>query len=201
MAQQALTYTKAFRAAGVDMIIGYAWSSHLCSGARAYGYNKTMVLMTPSARSSIYSLRNDTLYHLCVLEVDPIETTLKAMKDSGVKAYLLIYNPEYGSSESLVSFMLYTVKSPKFEENRTMTYSDDILIDRFIGQADSALEEMIKIHGRNSTAVLWFSFPYLLGGERFLAEAANTTSLSSVNWYLYDDTSSRGTYIGPDAQA
>jgi hypothetical protein len=199
MAQQALTYTKAFRAAGVDMILGYAWSSHLCSGARAYGYNKTMVLMTPSAQSSIYSLRNDTLYHLCVLEVDPIKTTLKAMKDRGVKAYLLIYNPEYGSSDSLVSFMRYTVKSPKFEENRTMTYSNDTPIDSFIGQADSALEEMIKIHGRNNTAVLWLSFPYLPGEERFLAEAANTTSLSSVNWYLYDDTSSRGTYNGPNA--
>jgi hypothetical protein len=94
------------------MILGYVWSSHLCSGARVYGYNKTMVLMTPSARSPIYSLRNDTLYHLSVLEVDPIETTLKAMKDRGVKAYLLIYNPDYGSSESLVSHIRYTANHP-----------------------------------------------------------------------------------------
>jgi ABC-type branched-subunit amino acid transport system substrate-binding protein len=196
--EQALTYTKAFRAAGVDMILGYAWSSHLCSGARVYGYNKTMVLMTPSARSSIYSLRNDTLYHLCVLEVDPIETTLKAMRDRGVKAYLLIYNPNYGSSDSLVTLIQHTAKSPKFEENQTITYSYDTPINNFLSRADSALERMISIYGRSNTAVLWLSFPSDVGpgGEQFLAEAANTTSLSSVNWYLYDDTSSRGAYNG-----
>ncbi|MCX6655726.1 MAG: hypothetical protein NTY03_11515, partial [Candidatus Bathyarchaeota archaeon] len=90
-------------------------------------------------------------------------------------------------------------KSPKFEENQTMTIGSDVPIDSFIDRADNALEEMIGVYGNSSTAILWLSFPYVggLGGpskERFLAEAANTTSLSSVNWYIYDDTSSRGTY-------
>jgi hypothetical protein len=83
-----------------------------------------------------------------------------------------------------------------------MTIGSDVSIDSFIGRADNALEEMIKVYGNSSTAVLWLSFPYVegLGKERFLSEAANTTSLSSVNWYLYDDTSSRGIYNGvPDA--
>jgi hypothetical protein len=204
MAQQALTYTQAFRAAGVDMILGYAWSSHLCSGARAYGYNKTMVLMTPSARSSIYSLRNDTLYHLSVLEVDPIETTLKAMSDRGVKAYLMIYNSNYGGTYIADYISGSTVKSPKFEENRILSYDQNTSIKNIIGRADSALEEMIGAYGRNHTAVLWCGLtqdPYgVFLGKRFLAEAVNYTSLSSVNWYLYDDMSSRGTYSGmPEA--
>jgi hypothetical protein len=203
-ADQALQYTKALRATGVNMILGYGWSSHLCSGARVYGYNKTMVLMTPTATYPGYSLKNDTLYHLCVLEGDKIRTTLKAMRDRGVKAYLIIYNPQYGSSSLIDNLQYYLTDLPSFNENKTMAYSYDGPNLEFFEKANSAIEEMIEKYGANQTAVLWMDFPAIpdvvgLGGAKFLEKAANTTHLPTVDWYIYEDLEP-GSYSGePEA--
>jgi hypothetical protein len=197
MAEQALTYTKAFRASGVNMILGYAWSSHLCSGARVYGYNKTMVLITPSASSYIYALRNTTLYHMCILDTDPLITTLKAMRDRGVKAYLLIENPGYGGAGYLINHVNHKAKPLGFVSNRTVEYTYGSPVDFFMTKADTALGEMIGSFGVNQTAVLWLGFPQPpeppgIGGEQFLETAASYANLSMVTWYMYDHGMSQG---------
>jgi hypothetical protein len=191
MAEQALTYTKAFRASGVDMILGYAWSSHLCSGARVYGYNKTMALMTPSASSYVYALRNTTLYHMCILDIDPLVTMLKAMRDRGVEAYLVIENPGYGEAGNLIHEVYHKVKPLGFVSNRTVEYTYGSPVDFFMTKADTTLGEMIDSYGVNQTAVLWLGFPQPpespgIGGEQFLEMAASYASLSRVTWYMFD---------------
>jgi hypothetical protein len=195
-----LAQTKAFRAADVDMILGYPWSSHLCSGARAYGYNKTMVLLTPSASSSIYALRNTTMYHLCVLDFEPIETTLKAMWDRGVRAYILFYG-SYGSSENLASMIRIKTGTPHFDYNTTMSYSVDAPLDGFMERADGAVSEMIAKYGVEHTAVLWFRVNPMVYAQSpaedpFLISVASRPSLSSVKWYTYEDEPRKPTLMG-----
>jgi hypothetical protein len=195
-----LAQTKVFHAADVDMILGYPWSSHLCSGARAYGYNKTMVLLTPSASSSIYALRNTTMYHLCVLDFEPIETTLKAMWDRGVRAYILFYG-SYGSSENLASMIRIKTGTPHFDYNTTMSYSVDAPLDGFMERADGAVSEMIAKYGVEHTAVLWFRVNPMVYAQSpaedpFLISVASRPSLSSVIWYTYEDEPRKPTLMG-----
>ncbi len=185
-----LTQTKDYRTAGVNMILGYPWSSHLCSGARAYGYNKTMVLLTPSASSSVYALRNTTMYHLCVLEFEPIETTLKAMWDRGVRAYILLCS--YESSENLVSMIRGKTGTPHFDYNITMPYSIRSPLDKFMKEADEAVREMITKYGVEHTAVLWFRVDPMVydkspSEDPFLISVASQPNLSSVIWYTYEE--------------
>lgn len=200
---QALKYTKEFRAAGVEMILGYEWSSHLCSGARAYGYNNTMVLMTPSASSRIYSLsKPDTLYHLCVLDTEPIETTLMAMRDRGVKAFLLMYNAQSGNAEYFASWV-NGMKSLGFAHNQTLVYSEDTVMDPFMERAESTVAEMVGAYGSDQTAILWFDYAPLPGesepnGDEFLAKAVSYPSLSSVTWYSWDWSVKQESYEGLD---
>jgi hypothetical protein len=124
------------------------------------------------------------------------------MIDRGVKAYLLIYNPHYGSSNSLVNSMRQLADSPKFEENRTITYEYDSSIDDFMARANVTLEELNKRYGVNNTAVLWISFPQMpdegLGGVQFLEKAMHYRSLSEVTWYMYDDARIQYSYITPE---
>ena len=196
---QALKYTKEFRAAGVEMILGYAWSSHLCSGARAYGYNDTMVLMTPSASSRIYSLtKPDTLYHLCVLDTEPIETTLMAMRDRGVMAFLLMYNSQSGNAEYYASWLM-SMKSLGFVYNQTLVYNDDTSMDPFMEEAESTVAEMVMAYGPDQTAVLWFDYAPPAGesepnGDDFLAKAASYPNLSSVTWYSWGESVKQAAY-------
>ncbi len=201
---QVLTYTKQFHEAGVNIVLGYEWSSHLCSGARVYGYNKTMVLMTPSATSSVYALRNNTMYHLCVLDFEPIETTLKAMSDRGVKAYLLLYPSDYGGMEYLASMISSKTGTPKFEENTTLTYSVEAPLDDVLDRGDKIIGDMIAKYGKEQTAVFWFKVPpqvYNVGAgeDPFLLAASSRSSLSSVTWYSYEDTPSPSTIENPSA--
>jgi hypothetical protein len=200
---QALKYTKEFRAAGVEMILGYAWSSHLCSGARAYGYNNTMVLMTPSASSRIYSLNKpDTLYHLCILDTEPIETTIMAMRDRGVKAFLLIYNTQSGNAEVFASWVK-EIKSPEFEYKETLIYSGDTVMDPFMERAESTVAQMVKTYGSDQSAILWFDYAPQAGesepnGDDFLNKALSYPSLSSVTWYSWDWSTKQESYESLD---
>jgi ABC-type branched-subunit amino acid transport system substrate-binding protein len=196
---QALKYTKELRAAGVEMILGYAWSSHLCSGARAYGYNNTMVLMTPSASSRVYSLaKPDTLYHLCVLDTEPIETTLMAMRDRGVKAFLLMYNAQSGNAESYASWV-NGMKFLGFSHNQTLIYSEDTPMDPFMERAESTVAEMVKTYGPDQTAILWLDYAPLAGeaepnGDDFLDKAVSYPNLSSVTWYSWEESVKQEAY-------
>jgi hypothetical protein len=202
---QALDYTKAFLAKGVTMILGYAWSSHLCSGARAFGYNDTMVLMTPSASGSMYSLRNDTLYHLCVLNTEPMETTLKAMKNRGVKAFLYLYNSGSGGDQYGIQywkpFVMYNqTLGYSLDYNQTLIYGVESLLDLTLKRAENKVVEMVSKYGASQTAILWLDNAPLLGysegyGDKILAKVANYPNLSSVTWYSWAESVEQSAYI------
>ena len=188
---EVLAQTKAFHSTGVDMVLGYPWSSQLCSGARAYGYNKTMVLLTPSASSSVYALRNTTMYHLCVLDFEPIETTLKAMWDRGVRAYILFYG-SYGSSENLASMIRTKTGTPRFDYNSSMSYPLDAPLDVFMERAEGAVQDLTAKYGVEHTAVLWFRVNSMVyekppSEDPFLIAVASQPNLSLVTWYTYED--------------
>jgi hypothetical protein len=118
-----------------------------------------MVLMTPSASSPIYSLRNDTLYHLCVLNNEPIETTLNAMKSRGVKAFLYLYNSGSGGDQYGVQywkpFVMYNqTLGYSLDYNQTLIYGVESLLDLTLRRAESKVAEMVSKYGANQTAIL-----------------------------------------------
>ena len=91
---------------------------------------------------------------MCVLSDDPIKTTLKAMRDRGVRAYLLIENPSYDGSGNLIYTVKQMAKPLGFEANRTAEYLYSSLVEDFMSQAGVALEKLIESYGANQTAGL-----------------------------------------------
>jgi hypothetical protein len=201
-APQALTYKKNFLSSGVKVILGFEWNSHFCSGARVYGYNKTMVLMSPSANYSGYSFANDTLYRLCTTDFKPLEITLRAMSDRGVKAIVAfsVYGDvEYNYHGAIEKQLLQLGIQHYATVTGTSLAQDSKILDmkRLLDKADTTVSEAIQKYGVNSTAVLFlpgdqppdFSNPIenstqLEPSIREVVEAAaERSSLSSVTWY------------------
>jgi ABC-type branched-subunit amino acid transport system substrate-binding protein len=195
----ALRYTKKFLSSGVKVILGFEWSSHLCSGARIFGYNKTMVLMSPSASSSTYSIVNDTLYRLCPTDFEPLEVTLKAMSYRGVKAvvaFSVYSNTEYNFN-ALIKRQLALLGIEHYASVTSPALTQDFPIldvERLLDRADSAVAEAIQKYGANSTAVLFLpgdvdpAFSWSTDDpnpsiREVVEAAAKRPSLSSVTWY------------------
>jgi ABC-type branched-subunit amino acid transport system substrate-binding protein len=219
--EDALRYTKRFLSSGVKVVLGFAWSSHFCSWARVFGYNKTMVLMSPSAGYSGYALANDTLYRLCTTDFEPMNVTLRAMSDRGVKAVVAF--SVYDNYEYNYHYLIERQLGPLGIEHYAAVASPSITqdfpvldVEKLLDRADSAVAEAIQEYGANSTAVLFLpggvdpifhwpsEDPNLIGSSirEVVEAAANRSILSSVTWYGLEASANRSAYAEmPDGAA
>ena len=184
----ALTFTKEFLASGVKIVLGYPWSSHFCSGARVYGYNKTMVLMSPTASSSIYSIGNDTLYRLCPSDFELTEVTLRAMSTRGIKAVvaLNVFSNYEANFQYLIDERFTSLGIERFVAVATPALTDDfpvLDIDLFLNRAEKAVTETVAIYGENATAILIIPEDEPDRIAEVVEAAGSRPVLSSVSWY------------------
>jgi ABC-type branched-subunit amino acid transport system substrate-binding protein len=211
--EDALRYTKQFLSSGVKVVLGFAWSSHFCSGARVFGYNKTMVLMSPSAGYSGYALTNDTLYRLCTTDFEPLNVTLRAMSDRGFKAVVAfsVYSDTEYNFQYLIKKWLAPLGIEYYAAVATPSLTQDfpvLDVEKFLDRADAAVAEAIQRHGANSTAVLFLpndadpnqrwpsEDPNQIGPSirEVVEAAAKRPSLSSVTWYGLEASARRSAY-------
>ena len=81
--------TEQYHMDGIDLVIGYGWSSHLCSGTRPYAEENGMVLMSPSSTSPIYATE-DNVFRLCPHDGMVILPLVRMIRSRGVSEVVIV---------------------------------------------------------------------------------------------------------------
>jgi ABC-type branched-subunit amino acid transport system substrate-binding protein len=179
--------TEQYHMDGIDLVIGYGWSSHLCSGTRPYAEENGMVLMSPSSTSPIYATE-DNVFRLCPHDGMVILPLVRMIRSRGVSEVVILqrgdawgdmlaegFKEEYeGMGGRVVNTIRY-----KGETNGTE-------FNMYVEEADAALREAVERVGAEHAGVLLLGFSE---STDIMQAAGGYPIMMNVTWFTTGDTS------------
>ncbi len=183
---KAIDLTKEYHKGGVDLVLGYGWSSFICSGARNYADENGMVLLSPSATSPLFKLV-DNVFRLCpqdgyqhnvitktILSLEKTDIVVLMRSDAWARYIFEGFKPHYeqegGRIHAAVEYL---------GERNGIDYTEHL------ERAASALKQIMDVNGSDSAAVLLLGFAEV--GD-LLVQADEVVPLTDVIWFGTDAT-------------
>lgn len=186
MAGNALELTRQYHACGINLVVGYGWSSHLCSGAREYAEENGMVLLSPSSTSPIYAVK-DHVFRLCPNDFMVIHPLAKTMWSIGVTDVVVFHRGD-AWGDGLVEGLKAEYEKIGGRIPNVVRYTGETEgagFRSYVERADDALQEIVKEVGEEHAAVLLLSFSEAVD---ILRESGGFQGLMNVTWFGVEST-------------
>jgi ABC-type branched-subunit amino acid transport system substrate-binding protein len=178
--------TEQYHQDGIDLVIGYGWSSYLCSGTRPYAEENGMVLMSPASTSPIYATE-DNVFRLCPHDGMVIRPLVRMIQSWGVSEVVILqrgdswgdplaedFKEEYeGMGGRVVNIIRYKGETTGTE----FFYS--------VEGVDYALRKAVERVGAEHSGVLLFSFSE---AAEILQVGGDYPTLMNTTWFSAGDT-------------
>jgi branched-chain amino acid transport system substrate-binding protein len=178
----ALEQTQMYKAMGIDLVVGYDWSSHL-SVAASYSESNDMVLLSPSSTSPVEHLtEEDNVFRLCPHDFKQAAPMVRMMRSLGVTDAVVIQRGDLWG-DGLAKDFKRGFKEEGGRVQAVIRYPVEIVGDGFLPyakKADAAIRDIIEKQGQDNAAVLLISF-YEDG--QILERASGHPALMGVQWF------------------
>lgn len=185
--------TEQYHQDGIDLVIGYGWSSFLCSGTRPYAEENGMVLMSPSMESAYWDFAfgpDYPLFRLCPSETAHVRALLKMMNNLGIDSVFVVIQDGASSwddsilaafEESLTGMGGTVQKTPRY------TYTFEENFTSYLDEVEPKLQDLCQEYGRERTGVLMITLD--AGDESIIKQAASYPTLMNVTWFSSEKSS------------
>ena len=181
----ALNLTQMYKNMGIDLVIGYGWSSQLCV-TRTYAEANGMVLLSPSSRTPQLA-QEDNIFRLCPHDFKQATPTVKMMRSLGVTDAVVIQRLDQWGDGLAESF------KKEFEEDggrvqEVIRYPGEIVGDGFlpyVKMANATIQDLAEKQGQDKAAILLISFSE---NRQILERASSHPALMGVKWFGIEDT-------------
>jgi len=183
----ALYHTQSYHEAGIDLVVGYGWSSQLCV-TRSYAEINGMVIVSPSSSSPQLAIEDD-IFRLCPHDWMFTRPTAKTMWSRGVTDVVIIHRGDVWADGFVEGFR------EEYSEiggrvNASIRYAIETEGAQFkavVEQADNAVLRLSGDIGAEHAGVLLLGFSEVAD---ILAEVGTTpplTSLMNVTWFSVEE--------------
>lgn len=178
----ALEHTQMYKSIGIDLVVGYDWSSQLCV-ADFYSEANDMVLLSPSSTSPVKHLtEEDNVFRLCPHDFKQTVPMVRIMRSLGVTDVVVIQRGDLWGDGLAKGF------ERGFEEDggrvqAVIRYPGEIVGEGFLPyvmKADAAIRDIAEKHGQDNAAILLISFSE---DGQILEQASNHPALMMVKWF------------------
>lgn len=182
MATDALGHTQSYHEAGIDLVVGYGWSSQLCV-SDSYATVNDMVLLSPSSTSPVEHLtEKDNIFRLCPHDFKQTAPMVRMMRSLGVTDVVVIQRGDSWGDGLAKGF------ERGFEEDggrvqAVIRYPGEIVGDGFlpyVKKADAAIRDIAEKQGQDNAAILLISFSE---DGQILEQASSHPALMRVQWF------------------
>jgi ABC-type branched-subunit amino acid transport system substrate-binding protein len=174
-----------YHESGIDLIVGFGWSSFFCSSAKTYANETGMVLVSPTSRK-IYNM-SDTVFQLSPrdsIQAKPLSGAIKSLR---MESVVVIQRGDYWADT------VYWAFESEFERSGgnildRIRYPSETTADGFgeyLGEAESALSVAIGEGGIEKVGVLLLSFSE---SRDILRNAVSYPRLMDAIWFGTEET-------------
>jgi len=176
----ALEHTQMYKATGIDLVVGYAWSSHICV-TTSYAEANEMVLLSPSSTSPTCAVK-DTVFRLCPHDFKQATPMVRMTRSLGVSDAVVIQRKDSYGDGLAESFM----KGFEADGGRVIanirfaieTKSPDF--EPYLEEADAAIRGILEEHDPGNAAILLICFSE---DGQILEQASGHPALMGVRWF------------------
>jgi branched-chain amino acid transport system substrate-binding protein len=180
----AVNNTQAYYESGVEVVVGYGWSSQLFSSSRAFSDEHDMVLISPSSTAPNYLL-NDTVFRLSPTDFDQGVALAHVIRGYGADAVIVIYRGDAWGRGICDTFTEEFKKIggglvEKVEYSPTLT-----TFGTNLEWAQGVVSSAADLYGWGKVSVLYLGFSEC---TTVLKEASDYAGLMNVTWFGSDGT-------------
>ncbi|MDP2899493.1 MAG: ABC transporter substrate-binding protein [Candidatus Bathyarchaeota archaeon] len=175
---------------GIRLVVGFGWSSFFCSSAYTFANQSGMVLLTPSATSPTYHMK-DHVFRLCVDDSEQARILTRLLIDRGVQSLVIIARQD-SWSDMQIKFVIepmFTASGGSIQAriDYPLTESPEATaaIDSRLAEAEKALIEANDAHPGGGVAVLLLGFDE---SAYVLKAASKYPTLMEAPWFGEDGT-------------
>ncbi|MBN2336710.1 ABC transporter substrate-binding protein [Candidatus Bathyarchaeota archaeon] len=191
-ASTAMKLTEGFKEGGVNLLLGYPWSSFLCSGAMGYVTENDMLIVSTASTSPLMAIE-DNVYRLTAHDWAQGQVIAAVLDDLGIEAVVAIERGD-AWAEGITSTLaeLYPGEMVQIEyPGETEIFAE------YLDDVQSHIDRMTGQYGSSHVAVLLVSFSE---AATVLHEAADYPTLLNVAWLGTDASvdDERITEIAPE---
>jgi ABC-type branched-subunit amino acid transport system substrate-binding protein len=179
--------TEQYHHEGIDLVIGYGWSSFLCSGTRPYAEESGMVLMSPSSTSPIYATE-DNVFRLCPHDGMVIRPLVRMILSRGVSEVVILQRGD-AWGDMLAEGFQEVYEGMGGRVVNTIRYKGETTGTEFlyhVEEVDDALREAVERVGAGHSGVLLLGFSE---STDILQAGGGYPILMNVTWFTTGDTS------------
>ena len=180
----AVNNTQAYYESGVEVVVGYGWSSQLFSSSRAFSDEHGMVLISPSSTAPNYLL-NDSAFRLSPTDFSQGLALAHVIRGYGADAVAVIYRGDAWGRGICDTFLEEFSKlgGGVFEK---VEYSPTLnTFEAALDQAQGYVSAAADAHGWSKVAVMYLGFSECTA---VLREASGYPGLMNVTWFRSDGT-------------
>jgi branched-chain amino acid transport system substrate-binding protein len=180
-AVNALDLTHMYKSMGIDLVVGYGWSSHVCVTTN-YAEANEMVLLSPSSTSPTCAIK-DTVYRMSTHDFKEAGPMARILRSCGVTDVVVLKRSDSwgdGLSEKFNERFMEKGGNP----SRIIGYVPGITGEAFrpyLEKANKAIERIIDERGQDGTAILVMSFAEV---SAIVEGAAEFPALMEVKWFM-----------------
>lgn len=191
-AQKAIDLTKEYHENGIDLVLGYGWSSFICSGARGYADENGMILLSPSSTSPLFEMV-DNVFRLCPHDghqYKPIVRTLQSLDVTDV----VVLSQGFSWADCILEGFQPAFEIEGGKTHCVVEYPPDYNGTQFreiLEKTETELTKIFEVYGSDGVAVLHVGFE----AADILTQAENFTKLTIVPWFGTDATAMSDTIL------
>jgi branched-chain amino acid transport system substrate-binding protein len=178
----ALEQTQLYKSMGIDLVVGYDWSSQLCV-ADYYSESNDMVLLSPSSTSPVEHLtEEDNVFRLCPHDFKHSAPMVRMMRSLGVTDAVVIQRGD-AWGDGLAKGFKRGFEADGGRVQAVIRYPGEIVGDGFlphVKKADVAIRGILEEQGPEHVAILLISFSE---DGQILEQARSYPALMGVRWF------------------
>lgn len=182
-AANAIELTQMYKSMGIDLVVGYGWSSQLCV-ADSFSEENDMVLLSPSSTSPVDHLtEDDNAFRLSPHDFKEAGPIASIIRSRGVTDVVVLQRSDAwgdGLSELFNERFMEKGGNP----SSIIGYLPEITGEAFrpyLEEANEAIEGIIDERGSDRVAILLMSFTEI---STILEKAAEFPALMEVKWFV-----------------
>jgi len=174
-----LEKVQAFKAMGVNLLIGHQWSSQ-CEASLSYANENDFLLFSHCSTSPILAIPDDNLYRLCPTDLSMAPAMASSLWSYGVEAIIVFQvGDTWGDG-------IWNAFEPLWEDfggvvlKRTRYAVESTEFSTYIEVLDAALEEAFDMYGVEHCAVQTIALGEL---PTLLTQASDYENMMKVRWF------------------
>ncbi|MBN2335266.1 ABC transporter substrate-binding protein [Candidatus Bathyarchaeota archaeon] len=178
--------TKQYHDEGIDLVVGYAWSSQRDTCV-SYARDRGMLLLSTASSQPWYGSLAPTVYRFSPNDDSYAEPLARAADSLGITHVVALKHTQSNWAQGIHDRFIDEYKGTATEVKVSSNGSVDEGYAEYLDEAEAALLEAFSEVPRNRTALLFLCFREEL--EPVLREASLYPALMNVTWFvpqLYD---------------